>query len=342
MASEARQFVYLSTDRVFSGPGPHSSADAPAPADAYGEMKLSGERAVLAAAPASLVVRSSSLFNQAEEAGHSLGKLDSVDANDDVVFTPTYAPDLARVVVQAVSEGRRGTTHLVGPAVMSRYDFYQLASLCWGFDVKPTVGHAGLVSLVLAPDSIPESTARIRAVPEVFAPQRPPQVAPDAAATIYDCVGVVLGGRTWREPDAEFWHSQQDWEALTGQLAEAERVAGAYAPNPHFWRQLRRMPAGSPRVLANNGPLASFSIWEERYGFQRIFDVVINSEREGLTKPEPAFFSHLQSIFRGRPHRLIDDRESIVKAARGYSLDAVLSTCRTKWPVEVYEWPAFR
>lgn len=57
-ASAGARLLHLSTEQVFDGErAPYSRADDPAPINLYGRLKADGERAVLAAAPRSAVVR---------------------------------------------------------------------------------------------------------------------------------------------------------------------------------------------------------------------------------------------------------------------------------------------
>lgn len=103
---------YVSTNFVFSGPGPHAPGDAVRPLQAYGRQKAQGERAVLAAG--GHVVRTAWLFgaggrNFPSTLVHRL-RQGPVRAVEQVPVQPTWAPDLA----EYLSTLPRGTTHAVG------------------------------------------------------------------------------------------------------------------------------------------------------------------------------------------------------------------------------------
>ena len=104
---------FLSSNFVFSGPGPHGPAEAPRPESAYGRQKVAAEEAVLAAG--GHVVRvgwvygpGGRTFASALEARLRAGE--RVRAIHDLVVQPTHADDLARALLPLP----RGVTHLMG------------------------------------------------------------------------------------------------------------------------------------------------------------------------------------------------------------------------------------
>lgn len=133
------QLVHISTDYVFSGEGecPYREEDPPAPRSVYGRTKLEGERLVLDASDAFLVVRTSWLFgdgrnfiaavlSQAAErhAGRASGPLRVVD---DQRGRPTYAVDLAQAIRELIENGARGLYHLANSGIATWWD---LARAC--------------------------------------------------------------------------------------------------------------------------------------------------------------------------------------------------------------------
>jgi len=116
------RLVHLSTDYVFDGEGdrPYREEDDVAPRSVYGRTKLAGERAVLAAHPSALVVRTSWLYGrgrnfvaailaQAERGAEGRPPIRVVG---DQRGRPTYAADLAVGLIELVERGRTGLYHL--------------------------------------------------------------------------------------------------------------------------------------------------------------------------------------------------------------------------------------
>jgi dTDP-4-dehydrorhamnose reductase len=103
---------YVSTNYVFSGPGPHVPEATPAPIQAYGRQKVAAEQAVLAAG--GHVVRTGWVFgrggrNFLSTLPHQL-RLGPVSAWTGVPIQPTWAGDLARFLLGLPE----GLTHAVG------------------------------------------------------------------------------------------------------------------------------------------------------------------------------------------------------------------------------------
>jgi dTDP-4-dehydrorhamnose reductase len=133
------RLLHVSTDYVFDGRGtrPLREDDAVAPLSEYGRSKLAGERAVLAASPEFVVVRSSWVFGRGRnfiasvcararqvQGDRSLGPLRVVD---DQVGSPTYAEDLAAGLVELLERGGRGLYHLANRGAASRTQLARLA-----------------------------------------------------------------------------------------------------------------------------------------------------------------------------------------------------------------------
>jgi len=148
IASEARALgawvLSISTDYVFDGTSPpYLPDDPPAPVNAYGQSKLDGERALLAADPNSCVLRLPLLYGPvvdwSESAVTSLTPaiVASADpanapASMDAWATryPTYTPDVA-VVIRGMLEHRArgatisGITQWSGDEPMTKFDIAQ-------------------------------------------------------------------------------------------------------------------------------------------------------------------------------------------------------------------------
>jgi dTDP-4-dehydrorhamnose reductase len=122
--------IQFSTDYVFDGAkdGAYVEADLPSPKSVYGRSKLEGERAVAAANPRHLIVRTSWAYapfgsNFVRTMLRLSQERDRLTVVDDQIGCPTYAPDIADAILAITrrwsEEGWRsehaGVTNLVGP-----------------------------------------------------------------------------------------------------------------------------------------------------------------------------------------------------------------------------------
>jgi dTDP-4-dehydrorhamnose reductase len=145
-ASRGVPFVFFSTDYVFDGglhgpPGPYDEHSPTNPLSVYGRSKLLGEQAVLAARPDALIVRTTVVYGydaQRKNWLYTLTRLLSAGTPmriaDDQLSSPTYNEDLARATVALVEGGHTGLFNIVGPEVLSRFDFSVLAAGILGLD----------------------------------------------------------------------------------------------------------------------------------------------------------------------------------------------------------------
>ena len=113
------KMVYISTDYVFDGTGTEPwQADCTevAPQNVYGESKLAGEKAVRETLESSFIVRTAWVFGlngkNFVRTMVTLGKTHrQLRVVSDQIGTPTYTPDLARLLVDMVQPERFGTYH---------------------------------------------------------------------------------------------------------------------------------------------------------------------------------------------------------------------------------------
>lgn len=130
--------VYFSTDAVFDGTEPWSSEDAsPNPINVYGETKRKGEQAAMRGHDTVSVVRTN-FFGWTESGNSTLAEWmletlasgDELSGFEDVYFTPIYAGELARSVVELLEQGHAGIVHLAGSERLSKLEFaYTLADV---------------------------------------------------------------------------------------------------------------------------------------------------------------------------------------------------------------------
>lgn len=129
--------IHVSTDYVFDGQNhkPYTEEDKPSPNSVYGKTKLDGEKALMMNNPESIIIRTSWLYSSF---GHNfvktmlqLGKnKDELNVIFDQIGTPTYAKDLAEVILEIIQKDinlsipfNKGIYHYSNEGVCSWYDF---------------------------------------------------------------------------------------------------------------------------------------------------------------------------------------------------------------------------
>lgn len=130
------QFIHISTDYVFDGKNhkPYLETDQTNPQGAYGQTKLAGEEAMLAVDPAnSAIIRTSWLYssfgaNFVKTMLRLGSERDELGVISDQVGTPTYAKDLAMVILTGIQNSKfknqhTEVYHYSNDGVCSWYDF---------------------------------------------------------------------------------------------------------------------------------------------------------------------------------------------------------------------------
>lgn len=127
------KIIHISTDYVFDGHAykPYNESDKVNPQSHYGATKRSGETALLALAPDSIILRTSWLYGPDHDNNFVKRIITKADAGDslkvvaDQVGSPTYAYDLAEVIATILSTPQwfSGVYHYCNAGVCSRYDF---------------------------------------------------------------------------------------------------------------------------------------------------------------------------------------------------------------------------
>ena len=125
-------FIHLSTDFVFDGTAsvPYLETDKTNPLSVYGASKLAGEELVLKNNPDSIIIRTSWVYSSfGNNFVKTILKLCKEREQLNIIFdqigTPTYARDLAAVVLQIVQqdEWKPGIYNYSNEGVASWYDF---------------------------------------------------------------------------------------------------------------------------------------------------------------------------------------------------------------------------
>ena len=126
------KLIQISTDFVFDGhrSTPYSEKDTAAPISVYGRTKLDGELIISATLKEHFIIRTSWLYS--EHGGNFLKTMLRLGSEKqelrvvgDQIGTPTYAGDLASLILKIISENetKYGTYHYSNEGVASWYDF---------------------------------------------------------------------------------------------------------------------------------------------------------------------------------------------------------------------------
>jgi dTDP-4-dehydrorhamnose reductase len=144
------RLVHYSTDYVFDGAknSACTETDPPNPLNHYGAGKLAGERAVLAASPNHLALRTSWVFGphptQTKSYIHSVLRAarsgNGLKATTDQISAPTFAEDLACWTLELIRKNAAGLFHAVNDEGMSRFD--------WTKIILEELAHAGLIEKI--------------------------------------------------------------------------------------------------------------------------------------------------------------------------------------------------
>lgn len=140
-------FIHISTDYVFDGKGyrPLVETDKPAPISAYAKSKYLGEKLILQNANKAVILRTSWLYSSF---GHNFVKSmlkygkekDVLNVVFDQIGTPTYAADLAKVILDLIPTWlnlkKIEIYHFSNEGACSWYDFTKTILEIAGIDCK--------------------------------------------------------------------------------------------------------------------------------------------------------------------------------------------------------------
>ena len=138
-AARGMAFATVSTDYVFDGTAtrPYREDDAPNPRTAYGASKLAGELLTRRHGPRHFVIRTSAVFGNAgtSNKGDTLIEkvLQQAERGEptrmvaDMVFSPSYAPHLARAMRDVIDRDAFGTHHVTNAGACSWFEFVRTA-----------------------------------------------------------------------------------------------------------------------------------------------------------------------------------------------------------------------
>jgi len=140
-ARQGVRLVCFSSDLVFDGAAarPYVESDDPAPLSAYGRSKADAEKAILAASPQALVVRTSAFFGPWDSANVVCRAAAAFAAGQvwraagDQRVSPTYVPDLVNAALDLLIDGADGIWHLANSGDVSWSELARLAAIALGY-----------------------------------------------------------------------------------------------------------------------------------------------------------------------------------------------------------------
>jgi len=135
-------FVYVSTDYVFDGKeGMKKEDDIPSPLGYYGKTKLEGEISLNNLASSWAIARTSTPFGiHSKKKSFPLWVKENLESNKEIkVLTdqhtsPTYVPNLSKMIIEVAIKQINGIIHLAGSTRISRYDFAIMVAEKLGLD----------------------------------------------------------------------------------------------------------------------------------------------------------------------------------------------------------------
>jgi dTDP-4-dehydrorhamnose reductase len=126
------RFIHFSTDYVFDGSSSKAYIEdaVPSPINTYGASKLMGEELCMTNNPGSIIIRTSWVYssygnNFVKTMIRLLSERESIRVVNDQVGSPTWAADLARAIMQIISNGKwvPGIYHYANAGSTSWYEF---------------------------------------------------------------------------------------------------------------------------------------------------------------------------------------------------------------------------
>ena len=143
--------IHISTDYVFDGEAnvPYRESDEPSPLGAYGITKYAGERSIMNSGCRYLIFRTAWLYSPyGKNFVKTMARLTGSNAGIKVVFdqvgTPTYAADLAGLIVRIIDGDmldRTGVYHFTDEGCISWYDLAVAVNRLYGHDCTVSPCH---------------------------------------------------------------------------------------------------------------------------------------------------------------------------------------------------------
>ena len=137
-------FVYVSTDYVFDGKsGMKKEEDAPNPLGFYGKSKLAGELSLNRLSSPYAIARTSTPFGwHSTKKSFPVWVKENLESKKDIPvlvdqFTsPTYTPNLSKMLIEVATRQIAGVIHLAGATRISRFELAELVADKLGLEKK--------------------------------------------------------------------------------------------------------------------------------------------------------------------------------------------------------------
>ena len=124
------KLIHISTDYVFNGEGtyPYTENFPTDPINIYGASKLQGEKDAIGFNPDSIVIRTSWVYssfgkNFVKTMMRLMNEKDEIRVVNDQIGSPTYAADLAEVILNIISNWKPGIYNFSNEGIITWYEF---------------------------------------------------------------------------------------------------------------------------------------------------------------------------------------------------------------------------
>lgn len=123
--------VYVSTEYVFDGnDGPYDETYDEAPINYYGKTKFEGEKIIQSEIKEYMIARTTVVYGWDLDSKNfimqfikNLSQNKTMKIPTDQISSPTYCPNLAKMIKESCDKGITGIFNMVGSNVMDRYNF---------------------------------------------------------------------------------------------------------------------------------------------------------------------------------------------------------------------------
>jgi dTDP-4-dehydrorhamnose reductase len=139
-AAVQARLVHVSTDVIFDGTktGLYTEEDPPSPITDYGRAKADAERAVRAAHPDALIVRTSLIYGGHEPSRHERAACEAAQGHGSMTFfedelrSPVLVSELASALLELAGRDETGILNVAGRDTVSRHEFAVLLAQAHG------------------------------------------------------------------------------------------------------------------------------------------------------------------------------------------------------------------